>query len=101
MWAAAEINDAAREAFIHRHISLSDKWIPRIEARSVASNPFLISQSLQKRLSQYDPAILHRMMCIDFQIPLTPEKQIRRGMFREQRQLVIKKRDTGSDLRFS
>ena len=48
---AAEIDDASRQAFIHRQVGFAREGISRIETRAVAANPFLVAQRLQKRLS--------------------------------------------------
>src|SRR6266581_8465439 len=69
VWPPAKINNAPRQAFVHRHIGFRRKWVPRIKPGAVTPNPFLVSQRLKKSLAQRQPAIFHRMMRIHFPVP--------------------------------
>src|SRR5207249_624387 len=49
----AEINHATRQAFVHRHVSLARQRVSRIKPGSVPADALLISQRLEKELSQH------------------------------------------------
>ena len=72
-----------------------------MKAVPVTANSLLIAQRLHKGLPQRYAAVFHRVMRIDFQISIATEGQIHDGMFRKQREHVVKKRDARFDGRLS
>jgi hypothetical protein len=54
---AAEINDAAREAFVHRHIGFAGEGIFGMKARAVTADAALVAQRKRQSLAERDAAI--------------------------------------------
>src|SRR6266567_1834524 len=98
---STKVNDAPRQALVHRHVGLACDWIAWIEPGSVTSNPLLIAQRLHKRLAERKPTVFDCMMGVNREVALTAQLQIQNTVFGEQREHVIKERDAGTDGRFS
>src|SRR5674476_762827 len=98
---SAEINDAPRQAFIHRYIHLARKRVARVEPHPIAADASLIPQRLGKSLSQDNPAVFHRVVRIDLKVPLAIELQIDHGVPGEQRQHVVEEGNASPDGRFA
>lgn len=88
---AAEIDNAAGQTFIHRHIGLALEYFLRIERKSIAPDPFFVAHRLLKGLAEHDSAVFNRVMSIYFQIASAPKHQINYGMPRKKRQHMIEK----------
>ena len=101
MRSPAEINDAARETFVHRNIRFAGERIFWVKARAVTANSFFIAKRGCKCLSQCNAAIFDRVMRVHFQVAFALELQAHRRMFGKQREHVVEKRDSGFDLRLS
>ena len=101
VWPAAEINDATREAFVHRNVGFAGERIFRMKARAVAADSFFVAQRLCKRLAQRNAAIFDGVMRVHFQITDGFESQINDSVFREQCQHVIEERDSSLDGRLA
>src|SRR5690242_16583098 len=98
---SAKIYNAPRQTFIHRHKCLRAKRIARVESGAITANPLFIPQSLRKRLSQSNPAILHRMMGIHLQIARTIQLQVDYCMLRKKGQHMVEKGYSRADGRLS
>ncbi len=97
----AEIDNAPRQALIHRHVGLTREGIPRIKARAVPPQAPLVPERFTERLTQGNPAVLHRMVRVHFQIALAGQLQVTGRMLRHQGQHVVEKRDPGFHLRLA
>jgi len=97
----AEINDAARETFIHRHVGLAGKWIFRMKTGAVTPEAAFVAERASKCLAEGEAAVFDGVVRVHFQIAGAAEFQIHDGVFGEERQHVVKKRDAGSDSRFA
>ena len=98
---SAKINDAAGEAFIHRHVSLTRKRIFWMKAGAVTAKAALVAQGDGEGLPQGDAAILDGVVRVHLQIAGATEFQIHRRVFREQREHVVEKGDAGFDRGFA
>ena len=94
---SAKINDAAREAFVHRHIGFAGERIFRMKARAVAADAAFVAERERERLAERDAAILDRVMRVHFQIAVAAQLQIHRRVLGEQREHVVEERDAGFD----
>src|SRR5665213_3554578 len=72
---AAKINHTTRQALIHWNIRFSAQYLARPESRTIPPDAFFVAKRLQKRMAQNNPAILNRMMRIDFQVALAAQRQ--------------------------
>jgi hypothetical protein len=90
---SAQIDNAPREAFIHRHIRFSGKRIARVESGSVSADAFFVAERLPKSRSQDQPAIFDGVMRIDFQVALATQPQVHDRMFGEEHQHVVQERN--------
>jgi hypothetical protein len=98
---AAEIDDAPGEAFIHGHVRLAPKRVAGVETRAVAADAFLVSERLQKRLPERNPAILHRVMRIHFQVAFAPQFEVHHRVLGEEREHVVEERNASPDRGFA
>ena len=73
VWAAAEINHAPGQTFVHGHIRFTRERVPGVEARAISANARFIPERQSKRLAQREPAVFHRMMRIDLKVPFATE----------------------------
>ena len=95
--AAAEIDHASRQAFIHRHIGLARKRVSWVKTRPVSPDAFLVAERPSERLSKGDATVFDRVMHIHLQIAAATECQIDDGMPGQQCQHVIEKGYAGFD----
>src|SRR5205085_12237442 len=72
----AEINNASREAFVHRNISFGRERVARVEPGPIAANPFFVPERARESLAQDQAAIFDRMMGIDAEITPATKTQI-------------------------
>jgi len=98
---AAEIDDAARKAFVHRDIGFASEGVFRVETGAVAAETPFIAQGLEKGLAQGDATIFNSMMGIDFQVAFALEFEVADGVLGEKREHVIQERDARLDTRFA
>jgi hypothetical protein len=76
-------------------MGLAGKWITRIEAGAVTPNAALISQGLQKGLTESDATVFYGVVSIDVEIPGTPQVQIANRVFGERAKHVVEEPDSG------
>ena len=98
---AAEIDDASREAFVHRHKAFAAQGAPRIESGSISAQTSFVAEPFCEGLAERDAAVLDRVMRVHFQVALAVELQIEDRVLRKKRQHVIKKRHAGFDRRLA
>jgi hypothetical protein len=67
----AKINDAPGQAFIHGHIRLACKRIPRVESGSIPADALFFAKSPQIGLAEGNPAVFNRVMGVDMQVTFT------------------------------
>ena len=94
---SAEINHAAREAFVHRHVGFSSERIFRMKAVSVTSDAALVAERGGKRLSERNAAVLDGVVRVHRQIALAGELQIQNGVPGKEREHVVEKWNAGFD----
>ena len=87
----AEINNTARQTFIHGHMRLAAKGVAGIKACSITTDAALITERLDKPLPKRDATILNGMVRIHFKIPLANKLQIHDRMSGEEREHVVEK----------
>jgi len=92
---AAEIDDAAGQAFIHRHKRLAREGVLRVEAAAVAPDTSLVAQRLGQRLPHGDADVLHRVMTVDLQVALRRYFEIPSRVRAELLQHVVEERQSG------
>jgi hypothetical protein len=86
----ADIDDDARQRFIHRQ-----------QEKSVAANAELVAQRLLEGLAEHQPNILHGVVVIDCHIALGLHREVEQPVLREQREHVIEERDARFNRRFA
>ena len=94
-WPPAEIDDATRETFVHRHVSLSSEWIPRVKPGAISPEALFVTQGLCECLAQRDPAIFDGVVCIDSQVTPAAQIQVHHRVPCEERQHVVEKSNPG------
>ena len=94
---AAEVDDAPRQALVHRDEGLGGKRVLRMKTRAITANSPLFAQRLDERLSQRQAAILDRVMRVHFAIAVATQLQIHNGVLRKQREHMIEKGYPRSD----
>ena len=72
-----------------------------MKAGTVTPHALLVAQGLDECLAKRDAAILDRVVMIHLDVAVAPEVQVHRRVLREQRQHVVKERDTGGNLRLA
>src|SRR5579862_653300 len=101
MRSPAEINDAAREAFVHRDISFAGEWIFWMKTGPVTADAAFVAERSGKGLPQHDAAIFDGVVCVHLEITLATEFQIHDRVFGEQREHVVEKGYAGFDRGFA
>ena len=91
----AEIHDAARETFIHRHERLAGERIARMKARAVTTDAALVAQRGRERPPEREAAVLDRVMRVHFEIALAMQFEIHDRMLCEQGEHVVEERHAG------
>ena len=69
-----------------------------MKAVAVAADAALVAQRGGKRLAERDAAIFHRVVRVHLQVAVAAQFQIHRGVFGEQGEHVVEKRNAGLDL---
>jgi hypothetical protein len=96
--AAAEIDDATGEAFIHGDVGFAGKGVLGVKAMAVAAEAAFITQGLGKGLTEGDAAIFDGMVGIDGEIAAAGQLEVHGGMLGKEGEHVIEKGEAGVDL---
>ena len=97
----AEVDHAAREALVHRHVRLAGERVTRVEPGAVTPHALLVAKRPGERLAKRDAAVLDGVMMIHLDVAVATQVEIHRRVLREQRQHVIEERNAGVDFRLA
>ena len=71
--AAAEINDATGEAFVHGDVGFAGEGISGVKTVSVTANAAFVAQGLHESLAERDAAIFDGVVGIHFEVAIATE----------------------------
>lgn len=76
VWPAAKVDDAPRQALVHRHVGFAGEGVSGVETCTVTADSLLVAKRFQESLPERDSAIFDGVMRIYFQIAVAAQVQV-------------------------